>query len=492
VEDLAMREHMRGQRTALAALLALVLLGCDEKTERAAEADLKEADAHVNAARWCEARIALARAEGRLASGGPKAYRQRVEQMQKDIEMVQRLDAIRLGRADTRGGADRQYAAAFRSYGLDVTKLKPEEASRQVRASVVREELLLALHEWAMVKPVGEAWKALLAATGEADDNPWRKRLRQAMEEKDRKALTALAGDEQTLKQPPAMLVLLARALRQANLSEEALNVLRQGQRRHPADFWLNHDLGDLLARQRGSRDEAVRYFQAALALRPDTPRTYLTLGSALLRQGRPDEAVICFRRAIALDPQQALAHTNLGVALAAQGKMDEAIACQRRAIQLDPKSAQAYLHLGTALQQVGKFAEAIGCFRSAIELDPAFSAAHSNLGGALAATGRNQEAIACFRKAIALDPKSASAHLRLGTTLLRAGKLDEAIACYRQAIRLKPDYAEAHFNLGHALRGKGQLDDAIACYRKALALKPDLKAAKKALEEAMKIKAER
>jgi tetratricopeptide (TPR) repeat protein len=485
---------MRGQRLA-AVLFVLILLGCDEKTERAAEADLKEAEAHLKdarwcegrialaraqgrlasdkteraaeadlkeaeghlkAARWCEARISLARAEGRLASGGPKALRQRVEQMQKDIEMVQRLEAVRLSRVDHKGGAETRYAQAFRSYGLDMTKLKPEEASRQVRASAVREELLPALYEWAMLKPPGPARKELLAIAGAADDDPWRKRLRQAMQEKDGKALTALADDEQTLKQSPAMLLLLARALRQANLSEDAINMLRQAQRRHPNDFWITHDLAELLAQQRTGAAEAVRYYQAALALRPNTPRIHLGLGSALLRLGR----------------------------------VDEAIACYRQAIRLDPRSAPAHLHLGVALQQVGKLAEAIACFRKAIELDPSFAHAYTNLGGAQAATGRIQEAIASFRKSIALDPKNASAHLRLGTTLMRAGQRDEAIACYRQAIQLDPKNAHSYFNLGQALRGKGQLDEAIACYRKALELQPDLKAAKKALEEVTKEKA--
>jgi tetratricopeptide (TPR) repeat protein len=492
VEDLTMREHLRGHRPALAALLALLLLGADDKTDRDTEADLKEAATHMEAARWCDSRIALARAEGRLSRGGPKALRQRVEQMRKDIEMVQRLEAARFGRVNDKAGSAAHYAEMFRAYGLDVSNSKSEETSRQLKASALREQLLQALHAWAMLKPAGDDRKALLDLAAAADDNAWRKRLRQGIEEKDRKLLTALAGDAETARQVPAMLVLLARALRQANLSDEAIKVLRRGQSRYPDDFWLNFELGTLLTQQRAGRDEAVGFYRAALALRPQSPEIYLGLGTALLRQGKPEEAIRVLRQTLTLNPANAAAHLNLGAALAGLGKMDEAMACYRKALQLDPKFVSAYLNLAAALQQVGKFDESIACYRAAIALNPSYAEAHAGLGGVFAATGRIAESIACLRKAIELDPRSPSAHLRLGTTLARAGKLDEAIACYRESIRLDPKNAAAHFNLGHVLRNKGRLDEAIACYRRALELQPDLPAAKKALAEVMKLRAER
>src|SRR5262249_12697781 len=87
------------------ALLALLVLGCEDDTKREVEAALKEAEAHQKASRFCEARIALARAEGRLGKDGPKALRQRFEQMRKDIELVARLEAARLSQANVKDGA---------------------------------------------------------------------------------------------------------------------------------------------------------------------------------------------------------------------------------------------------------------------------------------------------------------------------------------------------------------------------------------------------
>ena len=93
-----MREPSRPWWLA-AALLPLLALGCDDDTKREVEAALKEAEAHQQASRWCAARIALARAEGRLGKGGPKALRRRLDQLRQDIELVARLEAARLSLA---------------------------------------------------------------------------------------------------------------------------------------------------------------------------------------------------------------------------------------------------------------------------------------------------------------------------------------------------------------------------------------------------------
>src|SRR5215831_97133 len=94
-----MREQSRPWWLA-AALLSLLALGCEDDTNREVEAALKEAQAHQKASRWCEARIALARAEGRLGKDGPKALRLRLEQMRKDIDLVARLEDERRRAAD--------------------------------------------------------------------------------------------------------------------------------------------------------------------------------------------------------------------------------------------------------------------------------------------------------------------------------------------------------------------------------------------------------
>ncbi len=441
----------------MAALLSLAMLGFEDKTDRDTEADLKEAETHLKAGQWCEVRIALARAEGRLARGGPKALRQKLEQMRKDVELILRLDAVRLGAADHKD-ADARYAAAFREWGIDTSKMKTEEIGKKVRESAIRQQLLEALDSWAMVKPVGADRKTLLAVADAADDSPWRKRLRGAIQKKDVKALTTLVTEGDFRDQPPAVYCLLAEALRQNNARGEAIKVLGEGQALHPADFWLNRDLAALLAQEPKGSSDAAGFYRAALALRPANAGVHLGLGRALMEQDKIPDALRAFRQAIALDPANPAAHLAMGNLLLRQGKM----------------------------------AEAEACFRKCLTLDPRFVSAYTSLGNAMTAVGKMNEAIVCYRKALELDPKNVPAHLNMGTLLHRMGKIDEAIARYRAAIALRPDHAGAYLHLGHALRDKGQLAEAIACFKKALELQPDFAAAKKALEAAMKAEAGR
>src|SRR5207247_2016203 len=109
----------------------------------------------------------------------------------------------------------------------------------------------------------------------------------------------------------------LGEALREAGASEAAVALLRRAQQWHPGDFWLNHELAFTLMYSQPPRPrEAVRFYTAALALRPRSPGTHLNLGVALSDMGDYAGAIAAFREALRLKPDYAAAHNNLGVAL--------------------------------------------------------------------------------------------------------------------------------------------------------------------------------
>jgi superkiller protein 3 len=358
------------------------------------------------------------------------------------------------------------------------------------RPVAVREAVIAALEEWIelagnpkyqIVEPHLE-WLRAVAEAAEPDEG-WTREFRTAQAEKDavkrRAALETLAESADVTKLPAQALTRLAWQLEVVGARAKGLQLLRRARQQYPADFWVNHWLGRLFLDSRPpDLAEAVRYFTAAVALRPDSPGTHYNLGNALRDKGQLDEAIARYRQAIELDPKLAVAHHNLGVALKTKGQLDEAIASYRQAVILDPKLAPAHNNLGVALWCKGQLDEAIACCRQAIALEPKLALAHNNLGNALREKGQLDEAIACYRQAIGLDPKLALAHDNLGLVLMRKGQLDEAIACHRQAIASDPKYALAHNNLGVALGDKGRQDEAITCYRQAIALDPKLPSA--------------
>jgi hypothetical protein len=106
--------------------------------------------------KWPEAQAAAERAQAALEGGeAGDAVRRQVDEVRRDLAFVARLDRIRQGRAIfvdgklSHGGAARDYALAFRDYGLDVEALPVEEAVARLRrkpALVV--PIAAALDDW--------------------------------------------------------------------------------------------------------------------------------------------------------------------------------------------------------------------------------------------------------------------------------------------------------------------------------------------------------
>jgi tetratricopeptide (TPR) repeat protein len=294
--------------------------------------------------------------------------------------------------------------------------------------------------------------------------------------------LEPLARAVDVRRQPPSFLLLVAEKLPQV-MKSHRLELLRKIQRAYPADLWGNHQLAVALAGN-GRPAEAVRYFTAALTLRPDRPMLYRDRAQALVEAGEPDAALEDYRQCVALAPQHAWAHLNLANALRAKGQPEEAIAEYRETLRLKPDIAGAHPDLGFILSERGRLDEGIAECREAIRLKPDFPMAHNDLGAIFCDIKHDYPtAEAHLREAIRLKPNYANAHFNLGHALGHQGKLDEAIAEFREAIRLKKDLAEPHDGLGTSLLGKGQSEEAIiAEFREANWLKKDFAEAHYAL----------
>jgi serine/threonine protein kinase/Flp pilus assembly protein TadD len=429
------------------------------ETERVVDGALTEIESLRQRRKYPEALAAARRAERLLAEGeGHEGLRQRMRQVVADLEMVARLEDIRLRISSTkidgswdRAGADRDYALAFRDYGIDVDALPPTEAGRQLQTRAIRVELAAALDAWALVRrevaSKGDGrWKDLLALARAADDDDLRGRLREALERMDRRALEQLASSSRSEELPVPTAVVLGSTLQATGAVPQAEALLRAAQRQHPEDYWINFTLAKTYEEmQPPDWDGAIRFYTAALANRPGHAPTLHNLGHALKGKGQLNEAIREYRAAIDLDPKDALIHNALGVALRVKGQLAEAIREFQKAIELDPKHAGFHNGLGNALRDMRRLDEATGEFHKAIELDPTFAMPHHNLAILLKARGQLDEAVREFHKAIELDPKIAHPHAVLGRTLFLLGRFAEAREASRRSLELLPP--------GHTLR---------------------------------------
>jgi len=102
------------------------------------------------------------------------------------------------------------------------------------------------------------------------------------------------------------------------------------------ANFTAHNNLGNVL-HARGENDAAARHLEAALRLRPDSPKAHNNLANTYLDLGRTADALRHLKLALRLAPDAFQVHFNLAGVLAKLGRTDEAIAHYRRAAELEP-----------------------------------------------------------------------------------------------------------------------------------------------------------
>src|SRR5262249_20890945 len=132
------------------------------------------------------------------------------------------------------------YQKAFKDHKLDLAALGPLEAAQHIRSSPIKKWLVAALDAWTHVAPSTDHGK-LFAIAREADTDPWRNQLRDAIEHNSRDQFKRLASDTAGSNQPVVVVALLARRLAKLGERETAIDLLRRAQRHDPQNFWLNH-----------------------------------------------------------------------------------------------------------------------------------------------------------------------------------------------------------------------------------------------------------
>ena len=470
-----------------------------------------------------EALAAVRRAEALLSTGGVgEELRRRARRWRTDLDMVERLEEIRLQQADLEGDRFQYtqtgpaYAAAFRDYGVDVAAGDVAAQAGRIRDSAIREQLAAALDDWSWVKPAKDAAgrEQLRALARLADPDEWRNRFRDPALSKNRKALEELAERPEVSSLPPSTAVLLGRALGDVDATLKAIAVLRRALNSHPGDFWLNHETAAMYMRvaKSGQSDtaavrEAIGFLRAALAVRPHSPPAFVNLGWWLSYEGNYEEAALAHRQAIRLQPDYFPAHASLGMTLSAaraydesipallravelrpddywantnlanaywnKGDRDAAIPVYRRAVRLRPRMWQARIELGRVYHEQKRWEESAAELREVTRLKPDDHDAFSYLAIALGHQGLVTEALEAARAAVRLAPTNGLAHDSLGFALVKKGRFDEAVAEFREAVRLTPADARFHNDLGAVLWTRGKLDESIAECRESIRLSP-------------------
>ncbi len=229
-----------------------------------------------------------------------------------------------------------------------------------------------------------------------------------------------------------------------------------------------------VLSGQSKDLQQAIHYFDRAIAVQPNDSGAHCNRGLALKQLRQLDAALVCFDRAIALDANSAIAHYSRAETLRDFKRTDEALASYDAAVTINPEFLQAWYRRGTLLHESARQDVAIESYDQVIRIKADHFDAHANKALSLYSVGKHAEALAGYNRAIALKQDQAPIYVRRGDVLRELHRLDEALASYDQAISINPDYAEAHCSRGAALLLLDRVEEAIPSFDSAIAIKAD------------------
>jgi tetratricopeptide (TPR) repeat protein/predicted Ser/Thr protein kinase len=383
--------------------------------DHAADEDLRDMVRHLETSSWPQARAAQERATGRLAERGSAELHGRLMQGIRDLELATSLESLRLARATRLGTrvaltlSEKEYEGAFRTAGFGQVSEDATVVAERIGRSNICKALLAALDDWSSCTsdPRRQNWllqvaRRVVQLRAQPDPTGWQERARDPEVLRDKEAFGKLV--EATPVNSVSIPLQLALAERLKASGADPIPFLVRIQEAHPGDFWTNLNLAEALM-EKNELPGAIRFYQAAIAARPDAAVVYDNLGLALALLGHMEEADRQFRKASEIDPSLADAHRSLGIALSTLGRGNEAIDVAKPPQHFNHRVASLHAILGDELRDKGKLVEAMDRYRQAIALDPKVTAAQRGIRLILMREGRLEEACLAWKKAIDANP---------------------------------------------------------------------------------------
>ena len=433
-------------------------------------ADVPEAPARLAEAKRLRARARAALEEQRLGALNAELFGALEELRRPDHHEIYPPQYARM---------DTEFSETFAANALPVEALDVEQALALLRERDEPEALAALLDEWSNVRRLlsleDEAERLTLLAD-ELDPDPQRTALRTAMAARDLDVLRAFVDSERLEQLSPATLRLVAHAMEVAGDTGRQIEVLSRAQKVHRQDFLTNLQLARMLVRA-DRIEEALPYYEVALALRPDSVETRHLFGIYLHRfADRVDAAAELFEQSLELGGDDAHLWYHLGQARLTQERLDEAVAALERSVELEPDYLEAHGSLGEAHLVRGDLPRAVAALRNAHGLEPGDAETLVALGSALIVSGETGEGERLVEEAIAQDPLNPKYHHKLGWAFSATGDWQRAQEALEDSVEAEPT-RDALDLLADARAYQGDFAGAIEACDQSLALGPSLTA---------------
>ena len=229
----------------------------------------------------------------------------------------------------------------------------------------------------------------------------------------------------------------------------------------------------------------AIKEFDAAAALQPQSAVPLYNKGVLQQQAGRGADAEASYRAALLKDPNNPQIQTALGALLADRGKNTEAETFLASGAARLPQTAQTapfYSRLGDLYAKQKDYAHANQARLSALTLSPDDTDTRVALADSLMTQQQYVSALAQYGIAATARPTDAAIQNQRGVAYKNLKQYPKALAAFKQAAALSPTNAQVQNNIGVVYELLGKRPSAIASYKKALSLNPQLAEARQNL----------
>jgi tetratricopeptide (TPR) repeat protein len=153
---------------------------------------------------------------------------------------------------------------------------------------------------------------------------------------------------------------------------EEAVQKAKQEMERHAERMVLfGHHLKEAeFYYEKGGNEKALKVYEAALKLNPNSPIAWDGKGMVLGNLGRSKEALQSHLQAIKLDPDFARAWNNKGVALSELKCYEEALEAYVQTVRLDPAFTTAWYNMALTSAVLGNKEKMMEGLKQVLKLD--------------------------------------------------------------------------------------------------------------------------
>ncbi len=409
---------------------------------------------------------------------------QGLQQDRKDYQLVKTFNRIRDDSLGTRNGEIRRedvlqkYPVAFREAGYDVLYTNPDGLVPRSRSSVIWQQFVVSLDDWAsqdlLLTKEKKLYRKLLALTKKIDRDPLRNKLRdpelwRRPKEVNEMVRGYLSQPEKMKKLPAQTLVFIANMIStpSVRLAWESKAQLLQ-----PTDFELAFFHAGTLY-EAGKYAESEGYYKVAVANQPTNAAAWSNLGISLYVQEKYPAASDAFRKSLELDDKDQHIWVQLGRSYAKLRQYSKAIRIFQTLLETAPKNRDAWKRMGDAFCDKGEPIKAIAPYKKVIALKET-SSAWDSLGSAWLRLNQPDKATEAYKKALALNPKNWGSLTRLGAILAEKKMYSKAIEKFEEVLRYNNKHKVAWFNLGLARFHQKDFEAAIEAQKAAIKLDPN------------------